>query len=101
MLDTALVRLAIVLSLIVIVPDPRLLIPKTVCAFAVEAELALILFAVMVLPIVLLLILVVPVVPVLFIPTMLAAKVEAVAEEIEPIILFWQSTVPVVAILIP
>jgi len=64
-------------------------------------ELALMLLAVDVLPIVLLLIVVVPAVPVLFIPVILLAKVAELAAVIEPMILFSQSKVPVLAILIP
>jgi hypothetical protein len=61
------VRLAIVLLHIVTLPVPALLIPKTLWALLELAELALMLFDVIVLPIILLLIVVVPV-EVLLIP---------------------------------
>jgi hypothetical protein len=62
------VTFAIVLELIVTVPVPPEFIPYTLCALPVLAELALMLFAVEVLPIRLLFIVVVPDVEVLLIP---------------------------------
>jgi len=94
-------KIAMVLVPIVTVPVPALLIPIIVWALFVLPELALMLPAVDVLPIVLLLIVVVPAVPVLFIPVILLAKVAELAAVIEPMILFSQSKVPVLAILIP
>ena len=67
-LVVALFRLAMVLSEMVTAPVPALLIPYTDWAFAVEAELALMLLAVAVLPMVLLLRMVVPAEAVLLIP---------------------------------
>ena len=63
-----LVSLDIVLPERVIVPVPADFIPNTDCALAVEAELALMLFASVVLPMVLLLMVVVPALEALLIP---------------------------------
>ena len=62
-----------------------------------EAELALMLLAVVVLPMILLLIVVVPATAVLTIPKKLVALVEALATVTEPMVLFWQSTTSVLA----
>ena len=83
-LAAPLVILAIVLLLMIIVPEPAEIIPITAWAFDVPPEVALILLDVVVLPIILLLMVVVPA-PVLFIPVKLTAKVlEAAAAVIEP-----------------
>ena len=67
-LVVAFVRFEIVLPLMVIVPVPALLIPKTFCALLELVEPAWMLLAWEVLPMVLLLIVMVPDVAVLFIP---------------------------------
>ena len=81
-------RLAMVLLLMVTVPVPLVQIPKTLCALEVLAELALILLAVVILPIRLLLMVMVPAVFVLFIPYKLLALVASLFAVIDPIVLF-------------
>ena len=66
-----------------------------------EVELALILFAVTVLPIVLLLIMVVPASSVLHIPNKLVDFVLALEVVIEPMVLFCISTVPELQFIMP
>ena len=96
-----LVRFEIVLPFMVMTPVPPLYIPNTLWAAPVLAELELILFKVLVLPIRLLLIVVVPAEALLLIPKTSVSLAGLFAAVMEPMLLFRQSTVPVLVIYMP
>ena len=99
----AFAMLAMVLPEIVTAPVPALCIPYTdwILAAVLEAELALMLLNVAVLPMVLLLMVVVPAEADLKMPKKLVAFVDALTAVIAPMVLFWQSTTSVLAMLMP
>ena len=99
----AFAMLATVLPEMMTVPVPALWMPYTdwILVVVLDAELALMLLAVVVLPIVLLLMVVVPAEADLKMPKKLVAFVDALTAVIAPMVLFWQSTTSVLAMLMP